>query len=391
MTGPLDGVRVLDLSVVVSGPLATMMLADQGADVIKVETPGLGDIVRYLGSSRAGMSGLFVNCNRGKRSITLDLKHPLGLDLFRRMVEQADVLVQNYRPGTAERLGIGYDDLHLLNDDLIYVSISGFGQDGPYAGRRVYDNVIQAYSGFAGVQTDPRNGEPTVLRTLVCDKITAYAAAQAITAALFNRARGGRGQHIELAMLDSAVSFLWPDAGMDLTLLEDDATRAPTIASFYSTTRMSDGFTTTTVLSDAEWHGLCAAVGRLDLVSDPRFLTLPDRMANAHEMVALMGAAARTTSRADFIAAAEAHDVPAAPVLELAEVPDDPQIQHNRVFAYRHHPTVGAVREVRSAASFSGTPAITASPAPRLGEHSDEIAAEFGFSGHELRTAGAIG
>jgi crotonobetainyl-CoA:carnitine CoA-transferase CaiB-like acyl-CoA transferase len=192
---PLTGVRVLDLSVMISGPLAGMILADQGADVIKVESPGLGDLMRLLGSSKGGVTGIYLNNNRGKRSLVLDLKQPAGADVLKRLVADADVLIQNFRPGAMARLGLDYETLAALNPDLIYVSISGYGPDGPSSHRRVYDNVIQAASGFAAVQTDPASSKPTMFRMLVCDKITAYTAAQAITSALFARATGkARGQ-----------------------------------------------------------------------------------------------------------------------------------------------------------------------------------------------------
>ena len=181
--GPLDGVKVVDLSVMISGPLAAMMLADQGADVVKVEAPGLGDIMRILGSSKGGMTGIFATNNRGKRSHVVDLKQPAGVDIVHRLIADADVLIQNYRPGATERLGIGYEQLRDAHPDLIYVSISGYGPTGPYSHRRVYDNVIQAASGLASVQTDPATGIPAMFRTLVADKVTSYTAAQAITAA----------------------------------------------------------------------------------------------------------------------------------------------------------------------------------------------------------------
>ena len=272
MPGPLEGVRVLDLSTMISGPLAAMLLADQGADVIKVESPGIGDLMRYLGSHRNGVTGLFANNNRGKRSIVVDLKEPRGVEVLKQLAASADVLVQNFRPGAMTRLGLGYDDLAAVNPRLIYVSISGFGSTGPYSKRRVYDNVIQAYAGYAGVQTNPATGEPAVFRTLVCDKATAYTAAQAITAALFARERGSaEGQHIELAMLDAGIAFLWPDAAMDRALLEDDTARQPTIGSNYQVTKLQDGYVVASAISDSEFAGYCAALGQPEIAEDPRF------------------------------------------------------------------------------------------------------------------------
>lgn len=264
--GPLHGIKVLDLSVMISGPLAAMTLADQGADVIKVESPGIGDFMRYLGSAKGGMTGIFLNNNRGKRSLVVDLKRPEGVEVLKTLAKTADVVIQNFRPGAVERLGIGFDDLKAVNPNLIYVSISGYGPDGPASGHRVYDNVIQGASGLASVQVDPQNGTPSLFRTLLCDKVTSLKAAQAVTAALLARERGqAQGQHIVLAMLDAAIAFLWPDSAMDAVLLDDDANRTPTIAQNYAVTRMKDGFASIGVVSDSEFKGLCEAYGRPDL------------------------------------------------------------------------------------------------------------------------------
>ena len=391
MAGPLDGIRVLDLSVMISGPLAAMMLADQGADVIKVESPGLGDLMRYLGTHRGGMTGIYLNNNRGKRSLVVDIKKPDGLDLTQRLVSQSDVLIQNFRPGALDRAGLGYDACAAINPRLIYVSISGYGPDGPNSSRPVYDNVIQAASGFASVQTDPRTGEPTMLRNLICDKVTSYTAAQAITAALFARERGAAsGQHIVLSMLDAAVAFLWPDAGMDRAMLEEDATRAPTLAQNYSVTRLKDGFCAGSAVTDSQFRGWCIALGHPEIAEDPRFASLPARMANATEMVEVMGGLAAQTTIDTFLETAIANDVPAAAINSLDTLVDDPQIRHNATLVDREHPVAGRVREPRPAPQFSATPASVGSHAPTYGQHSDEIAQELGLDAAALREAGVI-
>ena len=374
--GPLDGVKVVDLSAIISGPLATMLLADQGADVIKVEPPGIGDLLRYIGSSRGGMSGLFAMCNRGKRSIVLDLKDDEDRARVRALIDRADVVVQNFRPGAIERLGLGYDDVRTTNPEVIYASISGFGADGPYAKKRVYDNVVQGYSGWASVQADP-DGKPTLLRTLVCDKVTAYTTAQAITAALFARERGAGGQHITMTMLDATAAFLWPDSAMDLALLEDDVNRMATVGAGYDALAMADGFVTTGAVSDSEFQGLCRALGRDDVATDPRFATLPDRVSNidARGEADLAGSASKLAV-AVFLAAAEANDVPAAPLNTIADLPSDPQAVHNELFTVSEHPVLGRVRHVRPAPRFSATPAHIGAPAPSLGQHTDEVLAE---------------
>ncbi len=389
--GPLEGVKVVDLSVMISGPLAGMMLADQGADVVKVESPGLGDIMRFLGTSKGGMTGIFANNNRGKRSIVVDLKKPEGVDVVRALVTDADVVIQNFRPGAMERLGLGYDDVVAINENVIYLSISGFGPDGPHSHRRVYDNVIQAASGLASVQTDPTTGAPALFRTLICDKITSYTAAQAITAALYARATGkAKGQHIVLAMLDAAVAFMWPDSAMDAALLDADVTRTPTIGSNYAVTALTDGHVAVSAVTDSEFKGLFAAYGRPELGDDPRFNSAMARMQNLGDLIPLMRDFAERTSVDEFMQGAEVHDVPASRVNSLDDLPTDPQVVHNEIFVERQHPMAGTIREPRPAPRFSVTPAVVGSPAPRFGEHSDEIAAELGFDALTLRAAGVI-
>jgi crotonobetainyl-CoA:carnitine CoA-transferase CaiB-like acyl-CoA transferase len=389
--GPLSGVKVIDLSVMISGPLAAMMLADQGADVIKVESPGLGDIMRFLGTSKGGVTGIFANNNRGKRSLVVDLKRPEGVEVLKRLVATADVLVQNFRPGAMERLGLGYDDVAALNPDLVYVSISGYGPDGPSSHRRVYDNVIQAASGLASVQTDPLTGVPSLFRTLLCDKVTSYTAAQAITAALYARATGkARGQHIVLAMLDTAIAFLWPDSAMDAALLDDDVVHTPTIASNYAVTPLADGFVSAGAVTDAEFRGLCAAFGRPEIGHDARFATAGARLQHATELVGMMRDLAASTTVEHFLRGAEEHDVPASRINTLAELPADDQVIHNEVFVERRHPSAGMLREPRPAARFSATPAVVSGHAPMFGQHSDEIVTELGLDPAALRAAHVI-
>jgi len=389
--GPLDGVKVLDFSVMISGPLAAMMLADQGADVVKIESPGLGDIMRFLGTNKGGMTGIFANNNRGKRSIVVDLKQPAGTDVVRRLIEDADVLIQNFRPGAMDRLGLGYDDIKTINPNLIYTSISGYGQDGPYSTRRVYDNVIQAASGLASVQGDPASGEPALYRTLICDKTTAYTAAQSITAALFARASGrATGQHIELAMLDTAIAFMWPDSAMDAALLDDDASRSPTIAANYSITRLADGFAAASPVTDSEFRGLCAALGVPDVADDPRFADVMSRMANVDAMVEVLVDAAAACTISDFAERAVEHDVPASKITSLGEIHDDPQVIHNDVFVEREHPLAGRFREPRAAARLSATPQRLGDHAPGFGQHSDEIVSELGLDPAALRDSAVI-
>ena len=198
MPGPLEGYRIIDLTAFITGPLACMILADQGADVIKIEPPGIGDLMRYMGTGRGGTSALFASCNRSKRSVVLNLRESRGRELLERLTADADVFVQNFRPGVVERLGIHEERMRELQPDLIYVSINAFGEVGPYAERPAFDHIVQGLSGVASVQTNPETGEPAFVRQAVCDKVTAYTTAQSITAALLARERGAGGQHLRV-------------------------------------------------------------------------------------------------------------------------------------------------------------------------------------------------
>lgn len=394
MPGPLDGVKIVDLSAVIAGPMATGILADQGADVIKVEPLGLGDLCRWLGPNRNGIGAMFAAVNRNKRSIALNLKDERAREVLRDLLKDADVFIQNFRPGAIGRMGFGYDVLKASHPDLIYVSMSGFGQDGPYAKRRVYDPVVQAMSGFADSQADAKTGEPRLIQTIACDKVTAITAAQAITAALFARARGAGGQHLSLTMIDAALAFLWPDAFYNYALLDNTAPPSPEFASFYGIMATRDGFITTITISDDEFGDCCRALGRPDIAADPRFRDIGSRMANAAALKAAFAEAVATFTTAEVRARLEAEDAPHAVVLTRAEVPHDPQIVHNAILTVTDHPAAGRLRETMPPAKFAATPSSLRRHAPLLGEQTDEILAELGRTPGEiaaLRAAGAAG
>jgi crotonobetainyl-CoA:carnitine CoA-transferase CaiB-like acyl-CoA transferase len=381
MPGPLDGIRVIDLTTVVSGPVCTMILADQGADVIKIEPPG-GDIARRT-SGDGEFTAMFVSSNRGKRSIALDLKQPAALDVLRRLIANTDVLVQNFRPGTMERLGIDEPAMRAVNPGLIYVSISGVGETGPYVKKRVYDPVIQSLSGFADVQADQETGRPKMIRTIVADKTTAVYAAQAVCAALFARGRTGQGQHIRLSMLDTMVAFLWPEAMTQYTVVgqENAPQPAPRPDLIFKTL---DGYITVGSLSDSEWRGLCDVIARPEWIEDPRFRTPSARSANAAERLKLVGAILATGESQVWLDQLDVADVPCAPVLRRGEVMNNPQVINNDLIEHMEQPRLGMVRQVRPAARFDRTPARIGGPAPRIGEHTDAILAEAGYTVTEI-------
>jgi crotonobetainyl-CoA:carnitine CoA-transferase CaiB-like acyl-CoA transferase len=391
MPGPLAGIRVLDLTSVVSGPLATMFLADQGAEVIKIEPLG-GDITRHSRQSvsvSGEFSALFVSTNRGKRSLSLDLKRPQAGTIMRRLVARGDVLVQNFRPGTMERLGLGEAALRALNPRLIYVSISGVGESGPYAGKRVYDPIIQALSGFADVQAEPKTRRPQMIRTIVADKTTAIFAAQAVTAALFARERSGEGQHIRLAMLDTMIAYLWPEAMTQLTVVGREASTADPTARPDLVFETEDGYITVGTISDSEWRGFCAASERPDLAGDPRFGTPGGRAVNATERILMMADIIKQRPTAEWLQRLDTNDVPSAPILRRGEVIANEQVLARELIAEFDHPDIGRVRQPKPAARFDRTPASIQGPAPRIGEHSATILAELGLRQAEIERLAA--
>lgn len=391
--GPLDGIRILDLTSMISGPVATMMLADQGADVIKIEALS-GDLVRGAGPNRSGITSTFISSNRSKRSLALDLKTEAGKDVLNKLIASADVFVQNFRPGTIERMGFGEADVRALREDIIYVSISGFGEQGPYSHQRVYDPVIQALSGLAAIQADGVTGRPKMIRTIIPDKTTAVTAAQAITAALFARLRSGQGQHIKLAMLDTMIAYLWPEgmAGFTLVGKEVKAARAQLSPDLIFAT--TDGYITAGAISDKEWHGMCRALNKEEWIEDPRFRTLNDRAVNVTERLEQTAAVLATDTSANWLKRLDAEGVPCAPVLSREEVLQHEQIQANNILGEYEHPIAGLTRQPRPAAIFDKTPAMIRRHAPGLGEHSREILMETGYAEGEidkLVDAGVIG
>ncbi len=383
MGGPLTGVRILDLSNVVSGPMAVQILADQGADVIKIEQPGVGDTARAMGGLRNGMGALFAVLNRNKRAIVLDMQQTRARDLFLELVATADVVVQNFRPGAMARLKIDYPDLAAVNENVIYASISGFGADGPYSQRRVYDPIIQAVTGFVGAQT-PRGGKADLVKNIVCDKATAQAAAQAITAALFARERNGQGQHIKLAMLDTMIAYLWPEGMSGYTLVgkEVKAARAQLAPDLIFETQ--DGFITAGAVSDKEWHGMCAALEKPEWLSDKRFLTVNDRAMNVTARLEMTATVIKGNTSAHWLSALDANGVPCAPVLDREALLVHEQVQANGILQEIEHPIAGATRQPRPAAIFDRTPAAIRRHAPGLGEHSREILTQAGYSDADI-------
>lgn len=383
MPGPLHGIRVLDLTGMISGPMAAMILADQGANVIKIEPPA-GDLMRHFGVLHRGMSSSFLSNNHGKRSLAVDIKTPPGLEVVRKLAATADVLLQNFRPGAIERMGLGEPEIRAIKPDIVFVSISGFGEKGPYAAQRVYDPVIQAVSGLAEIQADRPSGQPRMVRTTIPDMTTAVTAAQAITAALFARERTGKGQHVRLAMLDTMVAFLWPEASSSLSFVGNEADPARGQMGLDLVFKTLDRHITAGTVSTGEWQGFCRAINRPDLIEDERFASVPARARNNVERRQIMSAEIAKWPSAEILDRLWAESVPCGPVLSRTEVLSDEQVLLNGIIEVREDPLLGPVRQPRPAARFSETPAGIQRMAPYLGAHNTEIMTELGYSAADV-------
>ena len=384
MTGPLDGFRIIDVTSMVSGPSATMLLADQGADVIKVENPNGGDHTRASANTQNGFSANFLNNNRSKRSVALNLKDDAAKRALLRLCEGADVFIQNFRPGVVDRMGIGEADVRAAAPDIVYVSICGFGETGPFAAKPVYDPLIQALSGLATVQAGSDAERPRLVRTILPDKLTCTVAAQAITAALLARTRTGEGQHIRVSMLDTIIAFLWgSDMGsqtfIDTPFPQQNA--ASFIDLIYET---ADGHISVAVQSDREWQALTRSFDTPEWLDDPRFKTTALRQENIDDRLDLTQEKLRTDTSAYWLERLEAEDVPCAPVLTRGEAIGHPQVAANAIVIETEHHLAGGVRQARPAAQFSGTPVEIRRGGPALGEHTGEVLAEAGYSAQEI-------
>ena len=379
MPGPLDGVRVVDFTTMIAGPYGTMILADQGADVVKVEAPARSDHARRAGYGQRHFSAAFVNNNRNKRSISVDAKADAGRQVLLDLARTTDVFVQNYRPGVMARLGLDYDDLKAVKPDIVYVSMSGWGERGPFAHKPVYDPIIQALSGLATVQAGTDEARPRLVRTVLPDKLTGVTAAQAVSAALFARERTGVGQHVRLSMLDSIVAFLWSTdmGGQTFVDKEVDVARAATFIDLIYET--ANGYISVSVMANDQWHGLCHAVGHPEWLEDERFKTPAGRDRHADERLEMIQEALLEKPAAEWLDILETAGVPCAPVLTRAEMVRHAQVEASGIVIETDHPHAGRLRQARNAARFEATVPEIRYGAPHLGEHTIEILSELGY------------
>jgi crotonobetainyl-CoA:carnitine CoA-transferase CaiB-like acyl-CoA transferase len=395
MSGPLAGLRMVDVTENLAGPYCAMLLADMGVDAVKIERPGIGDTTRGWGEPRDTVSRAFTMVNRNKRSVVVDLKQPEGVEIVRRLAAQADILLENHRPGYMERIGLGYEALRAQNPRLIYAQISGFGQTGPYRDRGGLDLVAQAMSGLMSV-TGEEDGAPNKAGFPVTDLGTGMFTAYGILCALQARERSGVGQRVDASLLETGIAFsVWQTAKyLDTGVAPGRMGSAHPLSAPYQAFRTADGYIVIGAGSQGLYKRLCALLGLPELAEDARFDTQPKRMNGYVELAALLQQATVSRTSAELLAALEQAGIPAGPILDVGEMLEDPQAQARAMVIDTDHPVFGPLRTIGNPVKLSETPWELRSLAPRLGEHTDQVLSDWGFSDGEvaaLRQQGALG
>ena len=393
---PLQDVKVLDLTQIMAGPFCTMMLADMGADVVKVEKPSGGDDTRRMGPPFIeGESAAFLGINRNKRSIVVDMKNEHGLDIVRRMARESEILVQNFRPGVLERMGLDFENVRKINPAIVYCTISGFGVTGPYARRGGFDLVAQGMSGLMSVN-GPLGGPPTKVGVPICDLNAGMYAAIGVLTAYVHRLRTGRGQHVDTSLLEGGIAYTFWESMMYFATGDIPGPMGSThrLTAPYQPFETADGYVNIGAANQANWERLCAAIGRDELVSDPRFVQPRDRMNNLDALTATLEETFRQETSTYWLEKLERAGVPVGPIYDLRQVYEDPQVLARNMYVETDHPVAGRLGNIGIPIKLSETPGSFRRPAPTLGQHTNEVLGELGYSDEEigsLRSEGAAG
>ena len=380
---PLKGIKVLEFSNMITCSLAAMTMASQGAEVIKVEPPEGGDKMRRLGTQKNGVSGFFHNCNRGKRSLAIDLKSSAGVKAVKQLASESDILMHNYRPGIMDKLNIGSNTLRELNPKLIFIAVSGFGNQGPMANLPAFDHVIQGFAGFTDLQSSDEKSFDYI-KTFICDKVTAYTVCQAATAALYARTHTKSGQHIDISMLHACLSFMWPDGMMHRTLKDDDRIEMSPGSDYFQTINYSDGGVAVAALTDEHYEVLLPMLGYPELVGTPIFASIASRMTNMKEVMRTHKEPKKDIGVEKAIEILTAADIPCSPCTKRDNIETVEQIKAISALETYVTKAMGKLTVTTPPIQFDGKLTSHPEPSPLLGEHSKEILQELGWENSEI-------
>lgn len=393
---PLQGIKVIDFSQILAGPFCTMLLADMGADVVKIEKPNGGDDTRRYGPPFIeGESAAFLTLNRNKRSIILDLKSEQGIAIVRRMLEDADVMIHNFRPGVVDRMGLAYDDVSAINPAIVYCTVSGFGTTGPYSSRAGFDLVAQGMSGLMSINGFP-GAPPAKVGVPMADLNTGMFCAYGILTAYINRLTTGQGQHVDASLIESGIAYTLYESATYFATGEvaGPLGSAHRMIAPYQAFATQDGYINIGAANQNNWERMCRAVGREDLLDDDRFASNPERMVSIEALTPIMEETFRTQTTAHWVETLEKAGVPCGPIYNIEQVYADPHVQSRDMAVELEHPKSGAIRNIGVPVKLSDTPGSVRTPAPLLGQHSDEVLVQFGYAATDItafKNAGVLG
>ena len=393
---PLQDIKVIDFSQILAGPFCTMLLSDMGADVIKIEKPNGGDDTRRYGPPFIeGESAAFLTLNRNKRSIVLDLKSEQGIAVVRRMLEDADVMIHNFRPGVVDRMGLGYDDVSALNPAIVYCTVSGFGTTGPYSSRAGFDLVAQGMSGLMSINGFP-GAPPAKVGVPMADLNTGMFCAYGILTAYINRLSTGKGQHVDASLIESGIAYTLYESATYFATGEvaGPLGSAHRMIAPYQAFATQDGYINIGAANQNNWERMCRAIGREDLLDDDRFASNPERMVSIEALTPIMEETFRTKTTSHWVEILETAGVPCGPIYNIEQVYADPHVQSREMSVALEHPKAGGIRNIGVPVKLSDTPGSVRTPAPLLGQHSDEVLDQYGYDESEiaaLKDSGALG